>query len=729
MYGNSKFSAKSEEVLRLAHKAAAMLGHSSVGSEHLLYGILARGDGIAASQLLKYGITREKLYLKIKSTVGFGDATESTPQGLTENARRTICRAFNYADKEGSEYINTDHLLLGIINGRESTACKMLTSCGVDLIRLQNELLTQSVHASAQNHKSNSEKLIRQFGHDLTSLAESGTLDPVIGREEEIDRMICILTRRCKNNPLLVGEPGVGKTCIAEGLAHRIIKGDVPDLLKNHRIISLDMPTVIAGTKYRGEFEDRVKNILREVKSNGKIILFIDEIHTIVGAGAAEGAIDAANILKPCLARGEIKLIGATTNGEYRRHIEKDKALERRFEPIKVNEPSRDKTLQILKGLAPIYSAHHHTEISEEIMLAAIDLSTRYLCGRHLPDKAIDLVDEAASRAAFEGVNVTEEHLIRAIFDRTGIPVVKSCDRKDLFARISKKVFGQDTAVRAVCNAVLRFSVGLSDEGRPFGTFLFLGKSGVGKTQLAKALAEEMFCEKDAFIRLDMSEYTEKHTISKLLGSPPGYVGYRDGGYLTDKVRRNPYSLILFDEVEKAHPDVLNILLQILEDGALTDSAGNFCNFKNTVIIMTSNVAGDLIDPDRKIGFLKDSSPSFATLTSHLKKRFSPELLNRIDDIVLFEPLSIESLEKIAEKQIAEVTSRCEKNGINIQIDPAIVTSLATRAFEQKQGARPLRRMIEQEIITKIAEIQASSPSTKSIDCILCNNIPYFMHN
>ena len=729
MFNNGKFSAKSEEVLRLAHKAAAMLGHSSVGSEHLLYGLLAQGDGLAAGQLLKNGITREKLYLKIKSTVGCGISSNAPVHGLSENARRIICSSFTHADKEGSDYINTDHLLLGILSGRDSTACKILASCGVDLARLQSELLTQSTHTSSQNQKANSEKLIRQFGRDLTLLAETGTLDPVIGRDEEIDRMICILTRRCKNNPLLIGEPGVGKTCIAEGLAQRIASGNVPDLLKNHRIISLDMPTVIAGTKYRGEFEDRVKNIIREVRSNGKIILFIDEIHTIVGAGAAEGAIDAANILKPCLARGEIKLIGATTIAEYRRHIEKDKALERRFESIKVEEPSRDKALLILKGIAPIYSAHHRTEIGEEILLSAIDLSTRYLCDRRLPDKAIDLIDEAASRAAFEGRHICKEHLIQVISDRTGIPGVENYKNSDIFTRISEKVFGQESAVRAVCNSILRFSAGLSDENRPFGTFLFLGKSGVGKTHLAKTLAHELFGKAEAFIRLDMSEYTEKHTISKLLGAPAGYVGYRDGGYLTDKVRHNPYSLILFDEVEKAHPDVLNVLLQILEDGVLTDSTGNFCNFKNTVIIMTSNVAGDLIDPDRKIGFLKDTSSSSASLMSHLKTRFAPELLNRIDDIILFNTLTFEALEKITKNHIARVISRCEKNGINIQIDPSLITSFTHRTLEKNQGVRPLRQMIEDEIITKIAEIHINHPTVKSINCILCNNIPCFMHN
>ena len=728
MFSESKFSVKSEEVLRIAHKFAVSLGHSCVGSEHLLYGIVSQGESQAASHLLKRGVTREKLYHKIKCLEGLGDMNITTPQGLSPVARRIIAAAIEEAERTDSSYISTEHMLLGLLSQPECSACKILSSLNIDLSRLCADVSIQSGNDFRAVKDKGSEKLIRQFGVDLTAQARLGSLSPTIGRDAEILRMSYILTRKNKSNPLLIGEPGVGKTAVVEGLARQIALGIVPDTLKNYRIISLDMPTVIAGTKYRGEFEDRVKNIIREVKNAGNIILFIDEIHVIVGAGAAEGAIDAANILKPALARGEIKLIGATTNAEYRRHIERDKALERRFEPIKISEPTPEKTLEILRGIMPMYEAHHHMEIADELLSSAITLSSRYLCDRFFPDKAIDLIDEAASRAAFSGTPLTETLLRDVIYDRTGIPTIKSREIPPLHSRLSKRVFGQEEAVTSLSNAVLRSYAGLSSPDRPCGSFLFLGQSGVGKTHLAKVLARELFGSKYAFVRLDMSEYMEKHTVSKILGAPPGYVGYGDGGYLTDKIRRAPYSLILFDEIEKAHPDVLNILLQILEDGALTDSKGNLCNFKNTIIIMTSNIGAEFLDPDRQIGFVKDAEQCRDKALAQLKKRLPPELLNRIDDTIVFTPLSVCALEKIAGCMLSEITATAKKNGINIQIDDAVLCSFAKRAFEQKQGARPLRRMIEDEILTKLADFILNPTSPKSIKCILCNNIPSFMH-
>ncbi len=730
MFSESKFSAKSEEALRLAHKCALSLGHSYVGSEHLLYGILSLGDGEAASSLIKRGVCRERLYLKIKATVGVGDASGGTLQGLTPRAQNIITAAFSEAEKAGSSYISTEHLLLGVLSTGDSTASKILAAFGVDPARLHSDIIAQNGHTErAQKERSSSEKLIRQFGRDLTAQARLGGTDPVIGREAEISRMMYILTRRGKNNPLLIGEPGVGKTAVVEGLARQIALGVVPDSLKKYRIISLDIPSIIAGTKYRGEFEDRVKNLLREVKVAGNIILFIDEIHIIVGAGAAEGAIDAANILKPSLARGEIKLIGATTNAEYRRYIEKDQALERRFQPVKVDEPSPAKTLEILRGIAPFYEAHHRLKISDDIIALAVSLSNRYLCDRYLPDKAIDLLDEASSRAAFSGVPLTEMHLRQVIFDRTGIPTVTEKEETPLSARLAKKVFGQDAAISCLCNAVLRAQAGLCDPNRPNGSFLFAGQSGVGKTELAKALSYELFGNRDAFIRLDMSEYMEKHTVSKLIGSPPGYVGYGEGGYLTDRVRRTPYSVILLDEIEKAHPDVLNLLLQILEDGQLRDSKGIFCSFKNAYIIMTTNIGAAALDASSQIGFLKDADTAKAKAMTQIKKTLSPELLNRIDQVIQFSPLDISSLEKVARAMVDKIILRAEENGINIQVEDAVILSLARRAAEKNQGARPLRRMLEEEILTKIAEKSLNGDVSKGIKCILCNDIPCFMHN
>jgi len=723
-----KFSAKSEEALRLAHKCAASLGHSWVGSEHILYGIVAQGDSATASLLFKKGINREKLYLKIKDFIGCGDMFGPVTHGLTPCAQYIVTAAFSEACRAGCSYVSTDHLLLGILSRSDCGACRLLAALGADPTLLHEDISALCARDTyKQKEKQSSEKLIRQFAQDLTAMARYGSLDPVIGRDSEIRRMVCILSRRGKNNPLLVGEPGVGKTAVVEGLARQIAIGAVPDSLKKYRIFSLDMPSVIAGTKYRGEFEDRVKNLIREVKNAGNIILFIDEIHVIVGAGAAEGAIDAANILKPALARGEIKLIGATTNGEYRKYIEKDPALERRFQPVKIEEPTDTKTFEILKGLVPYYQAHHHLEIADEILSSAINLSSRYLTDRYQPDKSIDLIDEAASRANIDRVPLSQEHLLRVIADRTGIPLIENFEKPPLYHRLSEKIFGQDEAVLAICNAILRANSGLSDPNRPNGSFLFLGQSGVGKTELARTLAFELF-GKEKFIRLDMSEFMERHTVSKLIGAPAGYIGYGDGGYLTDKVRRNPYSLILLDEIEKAHPDVLNILLQILEDGILQDSSGNRCDFKNTVIIMTSNIGAKYLGGNYEIGFAKNHADRKAQVMSQLKTKLSPEFLGRIDEIIMFSPLDLPAFEKIARAMVDQIILRAESRGINIQVEDAVISSFARRAYEKKQGARPLRRMIEDEILTKIAEKSMSVDFPKSIKCILCNDIPSFMH-
>ncbi len=735
MFSENKFDSESECSLRLAHECSVTLGHTYVGSEHLLYGLVAQGEGDAAKILLKRGISREPLARKLCETLGKGAAQQRVPHGLTPRAKRIISAAYSEAVRAGRTNIGTEHILMGILSEGESVATRLILSFGVDPGRLYNDLVAgyaQNVKSSQE--KSGSEKLIRQFGRDLTAAARAGSLDPVIGRDKEIENVICTLSRRSKNNPCLIGEPGVGKTAVVEGLALRIAAGDVPRTLYNSRIITLDMPTVIAGTKYRGEFEDRVKKILHEVRELGNVILFIDEIHTIVGAGAAEGAIDAANILKPALARTEIKLIGATTREEYRKHIEKDAALERRLQPITVSEPTKEETLAILRGIKGLYERHHEVVIGDDILKCAIDLSVRYINDRYLPDKAIDIVDEAASRASVETHTLSQEHIRRAITDRTGIPMEQlNADEKKKISGLKEKlcnrIIGQDEAIEKMCKAVARARVGLSDPKRPSGVFLFMGESGVGKSALACAFAEEFFGSEKSLVRMDMSEYMEKHSVSKLIGAPPGYIGYDGGGCLTEKIKAKPYSVVLFDEIEKAHPDVLNILLQILEDGKLSDSTGRVADFKNTFIIMTSNIGSEHLNSDAGMGFAGSISDKKARALKQLKTTLRPELLNRIDETLVFNSLKSAELVQIARKMVEEIEARAATKGINIQIENEVIERLAHHAFEKNGGARVLRSIIDEEITVKLAEKLLQGENKTNFKCILCNDIPSFMHN
>lgn len=735
MFEDNKFTEGSEYSLRLAHECASTLGHTYVGSEHLLYGLVAQGEGAAAKLLLKRGISREPLARKLCETIGTGSAQNATPHGLTPRAKRVISAAYAEAVRSGSESVSTEHILMGILSEGESIATRLILSFGVDPGKLYNDLAASSAQsARPTREKSSNEKLIRQFGRDLTQAARIGSIDPVIGRDKEILNVICTLSRRGKNNPCLIGDPGVGKTAIVEGLALKIVSGEVPSALHNARIITLDMPSVIAGTKYRGEFEDRVKKILREVREIGNVILFIDEIHTIVGAGAAEGAIDAANILKPALARAEIKLIGATTYDEYRKYIEKDSALERRLQPIKVDEPSADEAFTILRGIRGLYERHHEVLISDEILKNAIDLSVRYINDRFLPDKAIDILDEAASRASFDTHTLSEDYIKRAISDRTGIPVeaLDSNEKEKLINlknKLTERVIGQDEAIESLCRAVTKGRLGLSDPARPNGVFLFMGESGVGKTELAKSLADELFGSEEALVRIDMSEYMEKHAVSKLIGAPPGYVGYDGGGHLTEKIRKKPYSVVLFDEIEKAHPEVLNILLQVLEDGKLTDSLGKVADFKNTIVIMTSNIGSEHLSERAGIGFVENYGDKKAKAIKEIRKYLRPELVNRIDEVIVFNALKSAELAKIAYKMTGEIARRAREKGINIQIENEVIELIARRAEEKKGGARALRGIIDEEITVKLAEKLLRGDEKTSIKCILCNDIPSFMHN
>ena len=697
--------------------------------------------------------------------------------------------AFAEARRLGSQYIGTEHILVGIMREGDSVAVRIMMDLNVNPQRLYNEIVKaineadnqeQTEKRSSNNGSYNQTPTLNQYGSDLTKKAREGKLDPVIGRKDEIERVIQILSRRTKNNPCLIGEPGVGKTAIAEGLAEKIVAGDVPEMLKDKRVVSVDISSMVAGAKYRGDFEERIKKSLEEVKKAGDVILFIDEIHTIVGAGSAEGAVDAANILKPLLARGEIQVVGATTTNEYRKYIEKDAALERRFSPVMVNEPSEEDTIKILEGLRDKYEAHHNVKITDEAIKTAVELSSRYVNDRYLPDKAIDLIDEAASKVKMQTLTkpdsiknleeeiekvdkekeeaiatqnfekaaklrdnekeskqkleeaqkkwkdnntkkvmtLKEENIAQVIASWTGIPVAKITEKekeklRHLEENLHKRVIGQDEAVSSVSKAIRRGRVGLTDPNRPTGSFLFLGPTGVGKTELAKALAESMFGNENAMIRVDMSEFMESHSVAKLIGAPPGYVGYDEGGQLTEKVRRKPYSVILFDEIEKAHPDVMNMLLQILEDGRLTDSQGRTVNFKNTIIIMTSNVGARLITDKNKLGFSggeneeskkQDYENTKKEVMAELKKQFRPEFLNRIDDIIVFHKLEDADIKKIIDIMLAQVTKRLETQNIKIEITEPVKDLIAKKGVDNNYGARPLRRAIQNMLEDKIAE-------------------------
>ena len=783
-----KFTARAEKALEYAQEIAMELGHNYIGTEHLLYGLVEEGTGVASKVLQNQGLTSEKVKQSIEEIVGVGDEIEDANQiSFTPRSKRVIENAFLEARRLGTEYIGTEHLLIGIMKEGDCVATRIMLEEDVNPQGLYNELVkvlneegeeSNESNSSSSKGSYNSTPTLNQYGTDLTRQAKEGKLDPVIGRKEEIQRVIQILSRRTKNNPCLIGEPGVGKTAVAEGLAEKIVAGDVPEILKNKRVVSLDMASMIAGAKYRGDFEERIKKALKEVKKAGDVIIFIDEIHTIVGAGSAEGAVDAANILKPLLARGEIQLIGATTLKEYRKYIEKDAALERRFSPVTVNEPTEEEATQILFGLRDKYEAHHNVKITDEAIKAAVELSSRYINDRYLPDKAIDLIDEAASKVRMssytepdsfkelkdkiekldkekeEAIRVQdfekaakirdkenakkkeledakkewetkssknvstlkEEDIANVISSWTGIPVAKVSQSendklKNLEENLHKRVIGQDEAVSAVAKAIKRSRMGLKDPNKPIGSFLFLGPTGVGKTELSKALAENLFGSEDALIRIDMSEYMEPHSVAKLIGSPPGYVGYDEAGQLTEKVRRKPYSVILFDEIEKAHPDVMNMLLQVLDDGRLTDSQGRTVNFKNTVIIMTSNVGAKLITDKKTLGFIeekengeKEYQDIKKDVMGELKKEFKPEFLNRIDEIIVFHKLEDNQIRKIVDIMINNVGKLLKEQGIKLTVDENAKDLVAKKGTDKTYGARPLKRAIQTMVEDKIAE-------------------------
>ena len=785
----NKFTPRAEEVLRLSQEAAEEMGHGYVGSEHLLLGLLREEEGIAHKVLTEYGLTDEMVCSILQRSVGKGLSGIAPSQGLTPRAKGVVELAVSEAARTGAGYIGTEHLLMGLLREGSNMAVRIMQTVGIDpkkmyaaVVKKVNDTPHTVTSGSAAPNKEapKSGKTLAEFTRDLTEAAREGKLDPVIGRDGEITRVIQILSRRTKNNPVLIGEPGVGKTAIAEGLAQKIVTGDVPEELLDKKILSLDLSGMVAGTKYRGEFEERIKNTLAEVKKAGNVILFIDELHTIVGAGSAEGAVDAANIIKPALGRGEIRVVGATTLDEYRKYIEKDAALERRFQPVTVGEPTPETAMEILKGIRDKYEAHHKLTITDEALTAAVKLSARYINDRFLPDKAIDLMDEAASKVRMDAEatspdlrdleekitalhrekaqaieaqdyekaaqlrdiesnyqqqvdierenwrkqmaqnrgSVTEEDIAKVVAGWTGIPVTRLTE--DEGARLLKledtlhgRVIGQDEAVSAVARAIRRGRVGLKDPKRPIGSFLFLGPTGVGKTELCKTLAEAMFGDENAMIRIDMSEYMEKHTVSRLVGSPPGYVGHEEGGQLTEKVRRKPYSVVLFDEIEKAHEDVWNILLQIMEDGIVTDSQGRRVDFKNTVIVMTSNVGAKNITAAKvpSLGFATDNGDDRAqferireAVMAELKRTFKPEFLNRIDETIVFRQLTQEDIVKIARRMLDVTGKRMAEQGITLQADDEAVAALAKDGFDAQYGARPLRRTIQNTVEDAVAE-------------------------
>ena len=726
MKNNEKFTEKAEGAIEQARLAAFGLGHSYVGTEHLLLGILRERAGLGARILRDRGLSEHCLKDAISRANGTGEPGVPT-QGLTKHAWQAIEKAAPAAAGLGHSYIGTEHLLLGILRQPDCGGARALAAAGLSVNDIYTDILavfgTGSFKPRSQppvqpkaTVKHSETRVLDQYSRDLTLLAASGSFDPVIGRDEEIRRSVQILSRRSKNNPVLIGEPGVGKTAVAEGIAAYIAGSDAPDSMAGKRLVALDLPALLAGTKYRGDFEERVKAVLKDVKKAGDVILFIDEMHTMIGAGSAEGAIDAANILKPALGRGEVQIIGATTPEEYRRHIEKDAALERRFQPVKIAEPSRSDSLKMLGAVRQSLEKHHGVKISDAALTAAVDLSARYINDRFLPDKAIDLADEAAAHIRVSGGGlVTAEDIAGIVSMWTGIPVANlSADETkrlcNMESILHRRVIGQNEAVTAVSRAIRRGRVGLSDPDRPIGSFLFLGPTGVGKTELCRALAEAVFGESEAMIRLDMSEYMEKHAVSKLIGSPPGYVGYEDGGQLTERVRRKPWSVVLFDEIEKAHEDVWSILLQIMDDGRLTDSAGRVVSFRNTIIVMTSNVGAKSISDGRpRMGFTPDGGDEAqlmrARINEELRRTFKPEFLNRIDETIVFRRLSRAEIRSIAERMLLTVAERFKALGMTLSVPDQVVDFLAERGYDEKYGARPLRRAIRSMIEDKAAEL------------------------
>ncbi len=726
MKSNEKFTQRAELAIEQARAAAGEMGHAYVGTEHLLLGVLREKNGLGARILEKRGISEEALRRMVVHRNGVGSPGVPA-QGLSQRAKAAVERAANEAKALGQSYIGTEHLLLGLVRLPDCSAAQILIQSGTDINDIYTDIMAvfgnplprgeriQSPQRLASRHAET--RVLDQYSRDLTRLAGSGEIDPVIGRSGEIARAIQILSRRSKNNPVLVGEPGVGKTAVAEGLALAVSRGEAPEHLKNKRIVSLDVPALLAGTRYRGDFEDRVKSVLRDVRRAGDIILFIDELHTIMGAGSAEGAIDAANILKPALGRGEVQVIGATTPEEYRRHIEKDAALERRFQPVRVKEPDQAQTLEMLNALRPALEKHHRVSITDAAMEAACSLSRRYINERRLPDKAIDLLDEASAAVSVEDKErvVGSGDIARVVSQWTDIPVsgLEQAESRELLGlenELKKRVIGQDEAVAAVAKAVRRARVGLKDPRRPLGSFLFCGPSGVGKTELCRALAASVYSDEQAFIRLDMSEYMEKHSVSRLIGSPPGYVGYEDGGQLTEKVRRKPWCVVLFDEIEKAHEDVWGILLQIMEDGQLTDSAGRRVDFSNALVIMTCNVGARAITQRRPpLGFAGEQTGENKALRTlveaELKAVFRPEFLNRLDETVIFRRLEEGDLLKIAEKLTEAVRERFAALGIYLSLSEKALHFLAEKGGSAEHGARDLRRTVQAELVDTAAEL------------------------
>ncbi|MCY7630762.1 ATP-dependent protease ATP-binding subunit ClpC [Bacillus altitudinis] len=779
MFG--RFTERAQKVLALAQEEAIRLGHKNIGTEHILLGLVREGEGIAAKALEALGLVSDKIQKEVESLIGRGQEVSQAIPHYTPRAKKVTELSMDEARKLGHSYVGTEHILLGLIREGEGVAARVLNNLGVSLNKARQQVLqllgSNETGASASGSNSNANTpTLDSLARDLTAIAKEDSLDPVIGRSKEIQRVIEVLSRRTKNNPVLIGEPGVGKTAIAEGLAQQIIHNEVPEILRDKRVMTLDMGTVVAGTKYRGEFEDRLKKVMDEIRQAGNIILFIDELHTLIGAGGAEGAIDASNILKPSLARGELQCIGATTLDEYRKYIEKDAALERRFQPIQVDQPSVDESIQILRGLRDRYEAHHRVSITDEAIEAAVKLSDRYISDRFLPDKAIDLIDEAGSKVRLrsfttppnlkeleqkldevrkekdaavqsqefekaaslrdteqrlrEKVEVTKkswkekqgqensevsvDDIAMVVSSWTGVPVSKIAQTEtdkllNMEQLLHSRVIGQDEAVVAVAKAVRRARAGLKDPKRPIGSFIFLGPTGVGKTELARALAESIFGDEEAIIRIDMSEYMEKHSTSRLVGSPPGYVGYDEGGQLTEKVRRKPYSVVLLDEIEKAHPDVFNILLQVLEDGRLTDSKGRTVDFRNTILIMTSNVGASELKRNKYVGFnVQDESQNYKDMKGkvmgELKRAFRPEFINRIDEIIVFHSLEKKHLKEIVSLMSDQLTKRLKEQDLSIELTEAAKAKIADEGVDLEYGARPLRRAIQKHVEDRLSE-------------------------
>ncbi|MBP3596252.1 MAG: ATP-dependent Clp protease ATP-binding subunit [Clostridia bacterium] len=799
-----KFTKSGEKVLEYSSDIAIKMGHSYIGTEHLIYGLCKEKNGVAGKVFSKKNITPESVCERIENIIGKNKNSKKINLGFTPRLKRVIENAFVEVKKYGNDYIGTEHLLIGLLRENDSIGIRILYELGLDSNIIFSEIskvLNEYDEEKMENNRKSfdrgsykSTQTLNQYGTDLTKLAIEGKLDPVIGRDNETERIIEVLLRRTKNNPCLIGEPGVGKTAVVEGLAQKIINLEVPENLKEKRVVCLEISSIVAGAKYRGDFEERLKKILNEVKKAGDIILFIDEIHTIVGAGAAEGAIDAANILKPILARGEMQLIGATTMSEYRKYIEKDSALERRFQPIIVEEPTAESMFKILIGLRDKYEAYHNVRISDDSIKASIELADRYITDRFFPDKAIDLIDEASSKARMKSleepkeikeikaeierlsiekenavniqnfekaanfrdleqqnqekleqmqmnwqetmskkvITITKDDIASVISRNTGIKLEKINETeveklKNLEIELHKRIIGQNSAVEVLSKAIRSSRIGIKDPKRPVGSFLFLGPTGVGKTELAKTLAEIVFGTQDSLIRLDMSEYMESHSVSKMIGSPPGYVGYEEAGGLTEKIRKKPYAVLLFDEIEKAHLDVLNLLLQILEDGRLTDSQGRVVNFKNTIIIMTSNIGANILVGNLKIGFDSKNEDENQEkikkqVKNEIKNYFKPEFLNRIDEIIVFDKLSKENLKEITKIMLGELKNRLNVNDIKIIFEENVIEKIVNEVKEENFGARPIRRIIKKLIEDKLTDFVLENPDRKNLICLIKNN-------